>query len=301
MIVAVGHASLDYVYKIDAFSAIPTKLRAIEHVVSGGGMAANASASIARLGGTVEIWGRVGEDRIGEIVLQELQADGVGTNFLRPFAGCHSPTAAVIVDRNGDRLVVSEDDRELPLAADWLPLDRIGACRVVLSDLTWLEGTLAAFAKARSDGVPTLLDIDLGSASLVPMVIELTDYAIFSAPAFERCIEGRNDAMRLEQVLASGVRHAGVTRGARGYFGMNNSGVIVRQDVFQVDVVDTTGAGDAFHGGFAWALSEGYNDVESARLASAVAALSCRKLGARAGLPAKAELEAFLVSSRVND
>lgn len=296
MIVAVGHASLDYVYKVSALPAVPTKLRAIKHVVSGGGMAANASASIARLGGAVEIWGRVGADRIGEFVLQELHADGVGTDFVRPFAGCHSPTAAVIVDEKGDRLVISEDDRELPLAADWLPLDRIGGSSVVLSDLTWLEGTLAAFAKARSEGVPTLLDIDLGSVSLLPMVIEFTDYAIFSAPAFERCVDGRNDAMRLEQVLGWGVRHAGVTRGARGYIGMNNSGVIVRQDAFQVDVTDTTGAGDAFHGGFAWALSQGYDDVDSARVASAVAALSCRELGARAGLPTKAELDAFLAS-----
>jgi sulfofructose kinase len=90
------------------------------------------------------------------------------------------------------------------------------------------------------------------------------------------------------------VRHAGVTRGAEGYSWLAKNGASGFQPAYPADVVDTTGAGDAFHGAFAWALADGRSAQECARIAAAVAALKCRRLGARAGLPTRAELEDFL-------
>ncbi len=92
-----------------------------------------------------------------------------------------------------------------------------------------------------------------------------------------------------------GARHAGVTLGAKGYSWKTQDGQEGHQEAFPVDVVDTTGAGDAFHGAFALALASGCSDEECARVASAVAALKCRRLGARAGLPTTSELDAFLL------
>ncbi len=299
-IIAVGHAALDYVYRIAAFPSTPTKVRAVEHIASGGGMAANASAAIARLGGKVSLWSRVGDDDAGSIIRQQLQRAGVDTTHVRVFPGVRSPTAAVIVDKRGERLIVSEDDHALPLAADWLAVSDIATSRVVLSDLTWLEGTEAAFRAARSENIPTVLDVDLGSGQLLAKVIGLTDYAIFSAPAFRLFVEGADDQEQLERLIGLGVRHAGVTMGAKGYTWINRDGAHGHQAAFQVETVDTTGAGDAFHGAFAWALAEGLGDGECARIASAVAALSCRGLGARAGLPTRAELDGFLRSQAIN-
>ena len=299
-IVAVGHAALDYVYRIAAFPATPTKVPAIEHIASGGGMAANASAAIARLGGKVSLWSRVGDDDAGSIIRQKLRRAGVDASNVRVFPGVRSPTAAVIVDSSGERLIVSEDDHGLPLGADWLPVIDVAASSVVLSDLTWLEGTEAAFRAARAANIPTVLDIDLGSGQLLGKVIGLTDYAIFSAPAFRLFVEGGDDQRRLARLIGLGVRHAGVTMGAKGYTWINRDGVHGRQAAFLVETVDTTGAGDAFHGAFAWALAEGLGDGECGRIASAVAALSCRGLGARAGLPTRAELDLFLRSRAAN-
>src|SRR6185369_15473304 len=167
---------------------------------------------------------------------------------------------------------------------------------VVLSDLNWLEGTETAFRAARAEGIPTVLDIDLGSGQLLPKVIGLTDYAIFSAPAFRLYVEGADDRERLERLISLGVRHAGVTLGANGYLWTNRQKAHGFQAAFPVETVDTTGAGDAFHGAFAWALAAGAPDAVCARIASAVAALSCRGLGARSGLPTAAELDEFLRS-----
>lgn len=293
-IIAVGHAALDYVYRIDAFPKTPTKMRATAHVASGGGMAANAAATIARLGGDVSLWARIGDDAAGGIIRHQLRTAGVGISHIRAFEGLSSATAAVIVDKRGERLVISEDDHEFPLAADWLPVSHVETARVVMSDLTWLEGTLALFQAARDRGIPTVLDIDLNGGPLLDKVIGLTDYAIFSAPAFKQFTHGGSDEDRLARLVRSGIRHAGVTNGERGYLWASNSGERGRQPAYTVDVVDTTGAGDAFHGAFAWCVAENEADADCARIASAVAALSCAGLGARAGLPTRAELESFL-------
>ncbi|MET0432394.1 MAG: PfkB family carbohydrate kinase [Hyphomicrobium sp.] len=296
LIIAVGHAALDYVYRIDKFPSSPTKIRALDHVASGGGMAANAAATIARLGADVALWARVGDDPSGGIIRHQLKDIGVATSHVRSWQGHTSATAAVIVDRRGERLVISEDDHEFPLTADWLPVSDIQHARVVLSDLTWLEGTVAAFTAARGQGIPTVLDIDLNSGVLLDRVIGLTDYAIFSAQAFQNFLGGANDDERFASVLRLGVRHVGVTRGAQGYVWAQTGGNSGRQSAFQVDVVDTTGAGDAFHGAFAWCVANGMAVSECARIAAAVAAMSCTGLGARGALPTAAEVSAFLAA-----
>ena len=184
----------------------------------------------------------------------------------------------------------------MSMDSSWLPLERIAGAAAVLSDLRWLEGTRDAFKEARARGVPTLLDADLGGGvgALLAEFLGLTDYAIFSGPALDIFAPGMDERAQLESVLALGVRHAGVTRGADGYAWLSKSGATGHQPGFAAEIVDTTGAGDAFHGAFAWALADGRPAAECARIAAAVAALKCRKLGARAGLPTRAELDEFL-------
>lgn len=293
-IIVVGHTALDRVYRIDAFPAKPTKVSARDHREEGGGSAANAAAAIAALGGAVRLWSRVGDDETGAKARSALARTGVDVRGVIVCEGAKTPTAAVIVDAKGERLVVSEDDHVLPMEACWLPLGEITSAGAVLSDLTWLEGTRAAFAAARAVGVPTLVDVDLGGGILLAQVADLTDVAIFSAPAFERFVAGADDDARFAALLAQGVRHAGVTRGAAGYVWRARNGK-GRQAAFKVPVVDTTGAGDAFHGVFALALASGLTDAECALVASAAAALKCRRLGARAGLASAMELDAFLL------
>jgi len=298
-VICVGHAALDYVYRIDAFPPVPTKVRSLEHIESGGGMAANAAAAIARLGGPVELWSRTGADAAGERIRAFLEADGVDVSFVKVHEGARSSTSAVIVDSKGDRLVIGERDHAMSMDPSWLPLFRIGEAAAVMSDMRWVEGTRAAFAAARIQGVPTILDADLGGGGDFREFLSLADYAIFSGPALEAFVPGEDDAGRLAAVLAMGVTHAGVTRGPKGYFWAGKEGASGHQPAFDLEVVDTTGAGDAFHGAFAWALAEGRAVPECARIAAAVSALKCRRLGARSGLPTREELESFLSSSEV--
>ena len=291
-IICVGHAALDRIYRIEAFPPQPTKVRALEHIEVGGGMAANAAAAIARLGGIAELWSRVGDDNAGQLIRSGLKAERVDVRYVQAFEGARSSTAAIVVDDRGERLIVGQRDAGMPSGTSWLPLERVKEADAVLGDIRWLEGVRTVFGQARKDKVPTVLDADLGAREALTGLVRLTDYAIFSAPALREFAAGDTDAERLEHVLSLGPRHAGVTLGSKGYAWRerDHSGHV---PAFRVSVADTTGAGDAFHGTFALMLAEGRPAAESARTAAAAAALKCRRLGSRAGLPSRAELEAF--------
>ena len=293
-IICVGHAALDFVYRIEAFPPEPTKVRSLEHIESGGGMAANVAATIARLGGLVELWSRTGADSAGERIHAFLQQEGVDIRHVRTYEGARSSTSAVIVDGKGERLIIGERDHAMSMDASWLPLERVAEAAAVVSDLRWVEGTRAAFTAARAAGVPTLLDADLGGGGSLDEFLGLADYAIFSGPALDAFAAGGSEQERLRRVVALGVRLAGVTRGAAGYTWASAEGQGGHQPAFATEIVDTTGAGDAFHGAFAWALAQGHTLADCARIAAAVSALKCRRLGARSGLPTLEELNSFL-------
>lgn len=292
-IITVGHAALDRIYRIAAFPREPTKVRALEAIEIGGGMAANAAVAIARLGGKVELWSRIGADNAGAIIRAGLKAERVDIRYLEEFDEARSSTSAIIVDDRGERLIVGMRDTAIPSNTSWLPLERIAGASAVLADLRWLEATRVVFSRARREGVPSILDADLGAREALPDLLVMTDYAVFSAPSLRELMPGGSDEDRLREVLSRGPRHAGVTLGAEGYLWIDKDGVD-RQSGYKVDAVDTTGAGDAFHGAFALAIAERQPVKEAAKLACAVAALKCTRLGGRAGLPKRRELDAFL-------
>ncbi|MEQ1615405.1 MAG: PfkB family carbohydrate kinase, partial [Hyphomicrobiaceae bacterium] len=277
-VICLGHAALDRLYRIEAFPPHPTKVRAIEHIESGGGMAANAAATIARLGGKVELWSRIGEDDAGVKIRTGLKAYGVDIRYVQMFDEGRSSTSAIIVDDAGERLIVGNRDTNMPSGTSWLPLERVAKASAVMADVRWLEGLRALFTQARAEGVTTVLDADLGAREALSEVLELTDFAIFSEPALKDFAAGQEPELALARVLEMGPRHAGVTLGPKGYLWTDHTGTS-RMPAFEVDVVDTTGAGDAFHGAFTLALVEGLDATQCARFAAAAAALKCTRLG----------------------
>ena len=212
------------------------------------------------------------------------------------YEGARSSTSAIIVDDAGERLIVGQRDAGMPSGTSWLPLERVAGADAVLGDVRWLEGLRSTFQRAREANVITLLDAELGAREALPGILKLTDYAIFSRPSLREFAPGDTDEDRLKAVLALGPRHVGVTRGAEGYAWREHDGSHGVQAAFPVTVTDTTGAGDAFHGAFALMIAEGRTTADAVRMACAVAALKCTRLGSRAGLPTRAEAEALLGS-----
>ena len=292
--IAVGSVTLDRVYLVEALPTEGGKYRAKDYLEVGGGLAANAAVAIARLGERVEFIGRVGSDAAGRHIIAGLAEERVGTRGMQIARGIRSITPAVVVDATGERMTISNTDPRLYDDAGDVAsmLDEVANCRGVTADVRWVAGVKPVLETARKAGRPSVLDVEKASIEAVEALGPLATHVIFSTPGLS-VFTGLDDVRAgLTRAFERFGDVVAVTQGGAGVLVLDAKG-LVHVPAPKVEVVDTTGAGDAFHGAYIVAISEGADAVEAARFASAVAALKCTRLGGRAGLPTRAEVDAF--------
>ncbi|NUU68309.1 sugar kinase [Enterobacteriaceae bacterium BIT-l23] len=291
-IACIGITVQDRIYSLKNLPFEGGKYQANQYIEVGGGPAATAAVAISRLGGDVDFIGRVGDDSCGNTLLTELQGWDVNTSYCRQYPGARSSQSAILVDGQGERIIVNYPSPDLNTDASWLESIDFACYDLVLADVRWHEGALTAFTLARAAGVPTLLDADTTPQDITPLV-KLADHAVFSAPGLKK-MTGQDDVIQ-SLYLAAG-RTKGkvyVTQGGKGSKWIENER-LYQQAAFSVNVVDTTGAGDVFHGAMAVALAEKKPTEQAIRFASAVAAMKCTHPGGRAGIPDREQIESFL-------
>lgn len=294
-VICLGLAVWDQIFTLEQLPSGGGKNFATSFSEVGGGPAATAAAAAARLGAETALWSRVGEDDIGQRILTDLQSYGVDTANVRRFPEKNSGLAVVLIDAAGERMIVTPGDPGLNCDPAWLPLEQVAAADVVLADLRWPQGAEKLLEAARQSGAASVLDADLTSApeAIAPLA-EAASHIVFSAPAL-RTFTGQDDARAgLAKARAKTRGVVAVTTGAEGCFWIDEEGTSGHQPAFSVEVLDTLGAGDVFHGAFAVALAEGQPLPQAMRFATAAAALKCTRPGGRAGTPCRAELERFL-------
>lgn len=280
-VICLGLTALDHIWTLDSLPGSAGKHRAASFESAGGGMAATAAVAVALLGGRARFWGRAGEDAAGLAMRREMALEGVDVTQFRLFKGAQSSVSGVLVDAQGERLIVNFRGADLPADPGWLPVEDIAGAGAVLADPRWPEGAAHAFAAARRLGVPTILDADVAEPEVFERLLPLTDHAIFSTQA----LAGFAGSDRpLETVARYGCAIAAVTCGGDGVRWFER-GRHHHQPAFQVPVVDTTGAGDVFHGAWAMAVAAGAGAADAAGFAAAAAALKCTRPNGRAGIP----------------
>lgn len=291
-VICLGLSALDQVWRVDRpFAGGSEKIKAVEYGTLGGGMAANASVAVAKLGASVAFWGRAGNDAAGQEMKSAFIAEGVDVENFRLFSDGRSSVSGIIVDSSGERQIVNF--RGLyPESADWLPLEAVARTSSVLADSRWVEGAATLFREARSRGIPTVLDGDMADAEVFERLLPVTDHAIFSEPALA-AFAGSTKDESLEALARFGCRVIAVTRGEGGV-SWYESGRLHRQAAFAVEVVDTTGAGDVFHGAYALAIGAGLDVRAAMTFSAATAAMKCRHAGGRRGIPAINECLVFM-------
>lgn len=295
-----GIATLDYVYSVETMPTRGEKYRSRGLAVVGGGCAGNASVAIARLGGACWLATRLADDFTGDRIVADLNGEGVDTRFARRVPGLTSPVSAILVDAQGERMVISHSDPSMPEDVDWLPHRLPKGAGAVLADTRWGEGALAALRLARAAGVPGVLDGDRRPPH--PDLVATASHVAFSQQAL-REVSGEEDPRAGLARIARGAKIAhgtktwlAVTLGREGV--LHWDGELRHSPAFVVETVDTLGAGDVWHGAFALALAEGRGEVEAIRFASAAAALKCTRFGGRDGAPGREEVERFLAGQR---
>lgn len=301
-VLCVGHAALDSVYRIQAFPTRPTKVPALGLDRSIGGMAANAACAVSALGGAATFWGPLGNDETAEQIEAEFAMAGVDARGVVRVPGAQTSQSAIVVDAQGERLIISQrgtalgaDAREL--AGRTLPAD------VVLVDVRWNAGSEWAVRQARALGLPVVLDGEMGNPTLLRRLAPMADHLIFSEPGFAEWL-GRSVSMDetrtvLARLVSHGATLAAVTHGERGvlYCHRRGSGHL---PAIPVKAVETLGAGDVFHGAYALALAEGLSIDDALAFSAAAAALKCSRTGGRAALPTRAEVSALMTPAVVD-
>lgn len=281
-VLCVGHASYDLVFSVDHHPAADEKTFATGFIDCGGGPAANAAIMVVNLGCRAAFAGYLGADFYGDKHLQELNDHGVHTGLIVR-GPAPTPISAVLVKPDGKRALINYKIGTHPLSAEELDFSGIRP-KVVLFDGHEPHVSTAYCREIRAQNIPTVLDagsLHEGTQALMSQV----DYLVCSEK-FALQVAGSVECA-LGQ-LADIAPNVVITLSENGLFWRRGSeqGFM---PAFKVADIDSTGAGDAFHGAFAAAVSQRMDWLDSLRYASAAGALCCTKMGARQGLPTQEE------------
>lgn len=294
--VGFGLNAVDHLIVVPAYPAFDTKVRFTEYEKSAGGQTASAMVALQRLGLKTAYAGRFGSDAEGWFGLSSLEYEGVNVDCAEVIEGADNQIAFIIIDaHSGERTIIWDRDERLSYRQDEAPIALATQGRVLHIDAHDPPAGAVMARAAHSKGAIVTADIDNiyeGLKDLLPLI----DVLITSSE-FPHRLTGISDARAslVEMKARYGCAIVGTTLGSRGAL-VYCEGEFIEAPAFTVPggCRDTTGAGDAFHGGFIYGMLRG-EDVETCmKLGNAVAALKCRSLGGRAALPTADELAEFI-------
>jgi len=299
-VMGIGCHAIDYLCMLDSYPEEDTKIKSDSIEVQGGGNIATALVAVARLGGDAFYHGIVADDAHRERIISGLARDGVETSFISVREG-KCPFAFIIINRSNSSRTILYSLKDAPR---FLPEDinreLFGRCRVLLVDFYFPEASLEAVRIASRLNLPVVMDAE----KPCPLADRIMSYGthIISSLGFARSYTGCGPDASPDDMLSTfaGLQPApfiSITLGEKGVICFDREGGrILRQDAYRIDAVDTTGAGDVFHGAYAFFLARGFPVEECLRLSSACSAMKCRSVGGRVGIPKIEELYGFLKS-----
>ena len=298
-ILCAGIIVLDEVFRVDEFPRPDGKVQAKGFFVVNGGCAANAAVAIARLGGRASLVGPLGgpagEDDNGDRVLKALTREGVDCSACQRISGLATALSAIFMNARGDRTIVTYRDERIAATAPSDPAAVVATVDAVLADNRYPDFVRPICEAARRRNVPVVLDGDRPTVEDDPL-FRIASHVVFSWECLRETTGVADLGEGLRRIAVKTDAFLAVSNGPDDIVYLDR-GRVCRLPVFQVAAVDTLGAGDAFHGGFALALAEGQNEVEAMRFGAAVAGIKCTRIGGSAGSPTRAEVDGFLAKN----
>jgi sugar/nucleoside kinase (ribokinase family) len=298
-VAGLGLNSIDFLAVVAEYPERNTKQRLQRFARLPGGQTATAMAVCAKLGWAARYVGSFGDDELGALARDSLIRDGVDIGASRTVTGATNQFAIVLVDeRSGERTVLWDRHPGLTLDGAAVSAEAVTSGRLLVVDCHETAAATQAARFAREAGIPTIIDVERVRPAISELLQQID--AIIAAQAFPTELTGYDEPGRALEAIAREFEAplVCVTLGSEGSLA-RVGGREIRTAAFPVDCVDSTGAGDAFRGGFAaGCLRAPDGDIEDVlRYANAVAALSCRALGARGAIPTQAEVERLLATS----
>ena len=282
-----GLITADLLFDVPDYPPPGHKMRALGSRMVPGGGALIAASAVAALGGQASLVGAVGDDALGDFVCAALVARGVDHGLVQRLGGIATARSAVLIGPDGERTIINHREEALFQARVDLPTHF--PFDAVLVDTRWPSGAASLLRAARLAGRPGVLDGE-APVQLAQEALAEASHIVFSEQGL-RDYAGACDADALAQVAERLNRFVAVTRGAAPVLCHGRDGAFA-VDTFPTQAVDTLGAGDTWHAGFALALARGQAEREAVRSANAVAAL---KVARKSAFPSAKEVAALLV------
>ena len=295
-VVGLGLNATDTVMTVHEFPALGGKERVVASSMQAGGQTATALVTCRRLGLKVRYIGKVGDDPAGQLQLASLRREGLDLAYAKVVRGAPNQYGYIIVDQaTGERTVFWDRDPRLTVQPDELKSTAITSARLLLLDGCDVEAALVAARWAHGAHIPVLADLDTVYKK-VEKLFPYLDYLIASTQ-FLPAVTGHADPFKVLENMAREYRvpTPGMTLGRDGAL-VYHAGRFFYSPGFVVETVDTTGAGDVFHGAFAYALLAGWDIARALDFSNAMAALNCTALGARGGIKSLAEAEHLMAT-----
>ncbi len=293
-VVGLGCACLDFLGIVPHLPDQDEQVWMSDSTQQGGGMVSTALVTLSRLGASTAFVGKIGNDTAGRVIKEEFDLYGVDSEHMIMEPGASSPVSMILVDESTGQRTIMAGGSAVELLPSEVPAEMVASAKYLHLDNTNRQAALAAARIARDARVPVVLDADtMSPPDDLEDLLRLTDYLIASK-VFADELTGLADPSAAAKVLAGyGSIVTVVTLGEEGSYTLAG-GRSFHTPAFAVDVVDTTGAGDVYHGAFIFGLLRDWKLEKTAEFASAVAAMSCTRLGGRAGIPTLDEAVSFL-------
>ena len=297
-----GVIVLDEVFRVEEFPRPDGKEQANGFFVVNGGCAANAAVAITRLGGRALLAGPMGgpkgEDANGDRVLRALKREHVDCTFCQRIPCLATALSTIFMNTRGDRTIVTYCDERIAATTPTDADAAVAVADVLLADNCFPDFVQPICAAARRRRLPVVLDGDRRTAENDPL-FRLATHVVFSSECLHETTGAADLAEGLKRIASNTDAFIAVSNGPEDILYLEG-GAVRRLPVLSIVAVDTLGAGDAFHGGFALALAEGQGEVEAMRFGAAVAGIKCTRLGGSAGIPKRSEVEALIAQNRLS-
>lgn len=300
-VVGIDYPCIDYLLDINRLPDTNGETEIYDQSYQGGGMVATALAALGRLGETSAMIGVVGDDAYGSFCLRDLRRHKVDTSAVIVDKGTTTDFTICAAEREtSGRSFLVRWGNHRKLKAEDLDVNLICAAEYLYLCGEMDAINVAAARIAKENGVKVAIDADHASESTIQN-LQLIDVLIAS----EFFLDGIRQERELEDVcdsiLKKGPSLVVFTLGARGCAGKSVGEDFFELPAYKVRVVDTTGAGDVFHGAFLYGLIQKWNPRKCGDFASAVAAIKCTYLGGRAGIPDRVTTERFLSDGEIDN
>jgi sulfofructose kinase len=294
-VLGIGVVTVDDLIYVDHYPSPGTKMPIQTQRREGGGLTGTALVAASRLGARCAYAGVLGSDELSRFSLQELEREGVDCKPVLRRDGARPIHSLVLVDQStAQRTIIYSTAGYTQRGPEDITEELITNCRVLFVDHLTAEGGLRAVELAHVHGIPVVGDIEREGRPGVSELIRQVDHLIVGVDLAQRLTSENEPGAMVRALSEDGRACCVVTAGERGCWYAEGGGAVRHYPAYKVQVIDTTGCGDVFHGAYAACIAQGESVDTAIQIATAAAGIKATQPGGRTGIPGRAMIDRFL-------